>query len=156
MRALRLWELGLGILVCGGLLLGVISPGGAAGHEGGSRVHQVIIPEEDRFAPYALTVRAGDTVEWINQDSDDHTVVSDDAFTTTEHKGTDQLLPGTESTGGPPSTFTLRFSHPGAFFGMERQGPRLAIRRFVIYEEGRGVSSAAVDRFDCPSDCPMP
>src|SRR5262249_41664158 len=97
------------------LLLGVASPSGAAGHDAGSRVHQVIIPKEDRFAPYALTIRAGDTVEWINQDSDNHTVVSDDAFTTTEHKGTDQLLPGTDSTGGTPSTFTLRFSRRGVF-----------------------------------------
>ena len=40
-----------------------------------------------------------------------------------------------------------------AFFGMERQGPRLAIRRFVIHEAGPGDLSAAIDRFDCPGDC---
>ena len=41
-----------------------------------------------------------------------------------------------------------------AFFGMAHQGPRLAIRRFRIHEEGRGRLAAAVDRFDCPGDCP--
>jgi hypothetical protein len=41
-----------------------------------------------------------------------------------------------------------------AFFGVGPQGPRLAIRRFTIHEEGRGSLSASVDRFDCPGDCP--
>jgi plastocyanin len=115
MRALRLWEFGLGVLVCGGLLLGMASPSGATGQGGGSRAHQIIIPAEDRFTPYALTIGAGDTVQWVNQDTDDHTVVSDDVFTTAGHLQTDQLLPGTDSTGGTPSTFTLRFSQPGVF-----------------------------------------
>jgi len=115
MRALRLWEFGLGVLLCGGLLLGMASPSGAAGQGGGSWARQIIIPAEDRFTPYALTIGAGDTVQWVNQDTDDHTVVSDDVFTTAGHLHTDQLLPGTDSTGGPPSTFTRRFSQPGVF-----------------------------------------
>jgi hypothetical protein len=41
-----------------------------------------------------------------------------------------------------------------AFFDLERQGPRLAIRRFIIHEDGQGHLSAAIDRFDCPGDCP--
>ncbi|MGH7894432.1 MAG: cupredoxin domain-containing protein [Candidatus Binatia bacterium] len=48
----------------------------------GGRVHQmVIVPEEDRFLPFSLTIRAGESVRWVNGDTDDHTVVSDDAFT---------------------------------------------------------------------------
>jgi plastocyanin len=41
----------------------------------------VIVPEEDRFTPFALTIHPGETVRWVNEDTDDHTVVSDDAFT---------------------------------------------------------------------------
>jgi plastocyanin len=76
---------------------------------------QVIVPGEDRFFPFALTIRAGDCVEWVNQDTDDHTVVSDDPFNTAGNKGTDHLLPGTDSNGGQPGTFVLRFSKRGTF-----------------------------------------
>jgi len=80
------------------------------GHEGQARghVHQVVIPGEDRFAPFALTIHAGDTVEWINKDTDDHTVVSDDAFDTAGHQGTDRLVPSGR-------TFQLTFNNPGTF-----------------------------------------
>jgi plastocyanin len=76
---------------------------------------QVVVPGEDRFFPFALTIHAGDCVEWVNQDTDDHTVVSDDAFNTAGHSGTDHLLPGTDSNGGKPGTFVLRFNHTGTF-----------------------------------------
>jgi hypothetical protein len=75
----------------------------------------VIVPEADRFTPFALTIHAGDTVEWTNFDTDDHTVVSDDAFNTAGHKRTNQLLPGTDSNGGKPGKFRLRFDRPGTF-----------------------------------------
>jgi hypothetical protein len=78
-------------------------------------VHQIIVPEEDRFTPFALRIRAGDTVEWVNRDTDDHTIVSDDVFNTTGRRGIDQLLPGTDSTGGSPGRFRLRFFRPGIF-----------------------------------------
>lgn len=55
----------------------------------------------------------GDSVQWVNQDTDDHTVVSDDPFNTAGHVGTNHLLPGTDSNGGQPGTFILRFTHPG-------------------------------------------
>jgi plastocyanin len=71
--------------------------------------HRVTIPDEDRFTPFALTIHVGDRVKWINNDSDDHTVVSDDAFDTAGHKGTDHLIP---ANGG---TFVLRFRHSGMF-----------------------------------------
>jgi len=79
-----------------------------AGGTRASSVHQVTIPGEDRFTPFALTIRTGDRVRWVNNDSDDHTVVSDDAFNTTGHRGLDQPLPA----GG---SFVLRFRHPGMF-----------------------------------------
>src|SRR5207249_10385718 len=72
------------------------------------RVHEVTIPDSDRFTPFAVTIHAGDSVRWVNHDSDDHTVVSDDAFDTAGHRGTDMMVPS----GG---TFTLHFSHPGTF-----------------------------------------
>ena len=79
------------------------------------RVQTITIPEEDRFTPMAITIRAGETVKWVNNDTDDHTVVSDDAFNTTGPHGLDHLLPGTDSNGGQPGTFMLRFNRPGTF-----------------------------------------
>jgi plastocyanin len=80
-----------------------------------SKVHTVNVPEEDRFTPFVTTIKAGEQVSWVNNDTDDHTVVSDDLFTTTNNKHTDMLLPGTESNGGKPGVVTLRFNKPGVF-----------------------------------------
>jgi len=77
--------------------------------------HQVIVPEEDLFKPFSLTIRAGDSVEWINNDTDDHTVVSNDVFNTTGDKNVDIVIPGTDSNGGVPGKFTLKFPKPGVF-----------------------------------------
>jgi plastocyanin len=76
---------------------------------------QVVVPEADRFTPFVVTTHAGQSVEWINRDTDDHTVVSDDVFNTAGHKGTDHLLPGTDSNGGKAGRFVLRFDRPGTF-----------------------------------------
>jgi len=82
----------------------------------GPRVNRmVIIPGEDRFTPFHLTIRIGESVEWVNQDTDDHTVVSNDAFNTAGHTGMNMLLKGTDSNGGTPGTLRLRFTHPGTF-----------------------------------------
>ena len=72
-------------------------------------VRQIIVPDEDRFTPFAITIRVGQTVQWVNNDTDAHTVVSDDAFNTAGHRGTNVLLP---ANGG---TFSLRFRHSGTF-----------------------------------------
>ena|ERR1700730_9869530 len=72
-------------------------------------VRQIIVPTEDRFTPFAITIRVGQTVEWVNTDADDHTVVSDDAFNTAGHRGVNVILP---ANGG---TFRLTFKHPGVF-----------------------------------------
>ncbi len=81
-------------------------PSRAAGE---ARVHQVVVPEEDRFSPFSLTIHVGDSVQWINNDEDDHAIVSDEVFTTAGHKRVNRLLP---ANGG---TFTLQFSRPGVF-----------------------------------------
>jgi plastocyanin len=75
----------------------------------------VTIPEEDRFTPFAVTIHTGDSVTWKNEDTDDHTLVTDDAFTTTDNHGVNQLLPGTDANNGKPSKFTLTFREPGTF-----------------------------------------
>jgi plastocyanin len=80
-----------------------------------SRHHQVTIPADDRFSPYSLTIHAGDTVTWVNKDTDDHTVVSDNAFNTSDHRGVNMLLPGTDNNKGKPGTLTLRFDRAGTF-----------------------------------------
>ena len=70
---------------------------------------QVVIPDEDRFSPFAMTVQVGTTVTWVNNDTDDHTLVSDDAFNTAGHFGTNILI---RANGGKVS---LTFRHPGVF-----------------------------------------
>ena len=92
---------------------GIVSVSSAENNH--SHSHTVTIPEEDRFTPLALTIHSGDSVEWVNKDTDDHTVVSDDVFNTTGTKGLDHLLPGTDANGGNPGTFDLRFTHQGTF-----------------------------------------
>ena len=72
-------------------------------------VRQIIVPDEDRFTPFAITVRVGQTVQWVNNDIDDHTVVSIDAFNTAGHRGAKALL---KANGG---TLNLTFHHPGTF-----------------------------------------
>ena len=74
----------------------------------------VIVPKEDRFSPFALTIRSGEAVEWVNMDTDDHTIVSND-FVNTGQKTINILLPGTDSNNGKPGTFRLHFSRPGVF-----------------------------------------
>ncbi len=81
-----------------------------------SRSHnQVIVPGEDRFTPFSQTIHVGDSVTWINMDTDDHTVVSDDDLNTVTPRRINRLLPGTDSNNGKPGTVTLRFPQPGVF-----------------------------------------
>ena len=74
----------------------------------------VNIPGEDRFAPFAVTIKAGDKVQWVNGDTDDHTIVTDDAFTTAGHDDVNHLITGTASAAGA-GQFALTFNHPGTF-----------------------------------------
>jgi plastocyanin len=98
----------IGLLVLVAVLLGGFATISASGKSANSTA-QVTVPQADRFTPFGLTIHTGDSVKWTNNDEDDHTVVSDDAFNTTNNKGTNQLLP---ADGG---TVTLRFTHPGQF-----------------------------------------
>ena len=93
------------VVVAALIPVGAISAGASRDHH---RVGHVTVPDEDRFAPFAITIRAGDAVKWTNNDSDDHTVVSDDAFNTAGHQGENQLLPSGQS-------IVLVFRHPGTF-----------------------------------------
>jgi len=77
--------------------------------------HIVLIPDTDKFVPFHMTVHVGDTVTWINQDTDDHSVVSNDAFNTAGHNGLNVVIPGTDNNGGKPGIFSLRFFPPGTF-----------------------------------------
>jgi plastocyanin len=76
---------------------------------------QVIVPEADRFSPFALTILAGEAVRWVNKDTDDHTIVSLDVSNTTGPKRINIVLPGTDSNGGKPGQFQLIFDKPGTW-----------------------------------------
>jgi plastocyanin len=98
------------------VLAGFIAATAVRGSAEESRAaHQVVVPEADRFTPFAITIKAGDSVQWINRDTDDHTVVSDDAFNSAGHRGFDRLFRGTAANGGRPGVLSLRFDHPGTF-----------------------------------------
>lgn len=70
------------------------------------RLHDVLIPGSDRFAPFALTIREGDSVRWTNANTDAHTIVSDDAVNSAGPRGVNITIP----VGG---TQTIRFDQPG-------------------------------------------
>src|SRR5215831_13756620 len=103
----RWWALPLAMLAC-------LSISGAQSQSSASNsplpaARQIIVPDEDRFTPFAITVRVGQPVVWINNDTDDHTVVSNDVFNTAGHRGVNVVL---KANGGK---FVLVFRHPGVF-----------------------------------------
>jgi len=69
---------------------------------------QIMVPGEDRFTPFAVTVHVGQKVTWVNNDTDAHYVVSNDAFNTAGHKGVNHFLT-------PGSSYSLKFTKPGVF-----------------------------------------
>lgn len=80
-----------------------------------SKIKQVVIPEEDRFQPFVIQVRPGTTVKWTNQDTDDHTIVTDNTVTTTGPKGLNATIPGTTNNHGSPGTYSIRFKKQGVY-----------------------------------------
>jgi plastocyanin len=100
------WWVVLSLLVCSSLLHAFGQADRAANLPA---ARQIIVPGEDRFAPFAITVRVGQPVVWINNDADDHTIVSNDAFNTAGHRGTNVIL---KANGGK---IVLVFKHPGVF-----------------------------------------
>ena len=107
MSILRLRWAALALLVVCLFALASFNP--AVAQSSNPTVRQIIVPDEDRFTPFAITIRVGQRVQWVNNDTDDHTIVSDDAFNTAGHRGTNVVLP---ANGGQ---FTLVFKHPGVF-----------------------------------------
>src|SRR5581483_8999451 len=84
------------------LTVGVAAKMGAAAQDQAGKRHAqatIVIPDEDRFSPFVTTVFAGDRVNFVNQDTDNHTVVSDDAV----------------NDGGPPGVYSTVFGHPGTW-----------------------------------------
>jgi plastocyanin len=110
-------RLGLLVLALAAVLFGV----GAALHTPGAHAarrpvaKQVIVPEEDRFSPFSQTIHVGDTVAWINMDSDDHPIVTDNALTTAGNKGINVVLLGTDNNNGNPGTYKLTFGKAGVY-----------------------------------------
>jgi plastocyanin len=133
----------LAITVAALLTIGVVAVGVLPSADAApARRHRVLVPEADRFTPAGLTIHAGDTVQWVNRDTDNHTVVSDDAFTTADHAGTDVHLVGTDDNGGQPGTVQLTFSQPGMFFYYCRLHARLdASRQPVAPGPDGGIQS---------------
>lgn len=78
-------------------------------------IKNVMIPGVDKFIPFALQIKAGETVQWMNNDTDDHTVVSDDVFNSPGFKNVNHLIPGTDHNGGHPGVFRKTFNHVGTF-----------------------------------------
>jgi len=110
----------LGLIAGGAVLLIlalVVAPARttSARDDDNGRNHQVVVPGEDRFVSFAITIRAGDIVTWLNQDTDNHTVVSDDFFNNTGPRNVNQLLVGTDQNHGQPGQVRLRFDQPGTF-----------------------------------------
>ena len=94
---------------------GVVSSAASSPAHSRHDSHVVNIPDTDKFVPFHMTVHVGSRVTWINSDTDDHTVVSDEAFNSAGHSGLNHLIPGTDSNNGKPGVFSLRFDHPGTF-----------------------------------------
>jgi plastocyanin len=105
------------IVVLGLTLFMVLAAAAATPNAQPARVahNQVIVPEEDRFTPFSQTIHAGEAVRWINMDTDDHSVVSDDAFNSAGNRGVNIVLRGTDNNNGKPGTLVLHFNHPGTF-----------------------------------------
>jgi|SRR5581483_1708259 len=100
------------------LTVGVAAKMGAAAQDQAGKRHAqatIVIPDEDRFSPFVTTVFAGDRVNFVNQDTDNHTVVSDDAVNDGGPRGIDVVINGTDSNGGKPGVYSTVFGHPGTW-----------------------------------------
>jgi len=121
-----------------------ISAIGAGASGGGGTVGHVIVPHSDRFNPFAVTIHAGDKVKWVNHDTDDHTVVTDNAFDTAGHKGVNKRL---TASGG---ALSLRFKHPGTFVYYCRFHARLDAKNQPVAPGPDGGIQASNGNFGTP------
>src|SRR5262249_17446210 len=111
---------------------------------------QVIVPDEDRFTPFAQTVHTGDIVQWINTDTDDHTVVSDDFINSGGRRKIDVVIPGTDNNGGKPGLFSLRMTSPGTFLFYRRSHSHLDDDPQPVAPGPKGGIQAADGNFGTP------
>lgn len=58
------------------LLLTLAMAGCGGGEAGEARGPNTVVMEDIQFSPKALTVKAGQTVTWVNEDSVEHNVVA--------------------------------------------------------------------------------
>jgi plastocyanin len=106
MPNLRTFFVALALVAIGAVVLAtssrfVLEANAAAGR-------MVMIPGEDRFTPFSVTIHVGQSVQFVNNDTKPHNVVSNDTFNTAGNKGTNHLL----SAG---SKFSLTFNQTGVF-----------------------------------------
>ncbi len=84
------------------LSLGAFLAAPAAARAGTAAAQTTVVIEDFQFVPQSVTVNAGDSVRWINNDNADHTTTSDG--------------PGWDSGDFPPgSSFTYTFTTQGTF-----------------------------------------
>lgn len=80
-------------------------------------LHLVTMTPGDRFSPATLTIRRGDTVEWLNRDDEVHTVTADPSKAT--NPAHYRLPPGVSAfdSGDIPAgkAFTKTFTVPGSY-----------------------------------------
>src|SRR6185369_6888361 len=101
------------VLVVGAAMAARLASAQQAGKRTSGRPAAVfIVPEEDRFTPYVLRVHDGDKITVINQDEDAHTVVSDDAVSTTGPRHLDMLVPAAGDEDHPGKA-SFRVGPPG-------------------------------------------
>lgn len=76
--------------------------GGSPAAAGSPATVTVVVAKEFMFAPASLTVEAGSTVTWTNQDDEPHTVVSDSGLFRSGALDTKE-------------SFSFRFDQPGTY-----------------------------------------
>jgi plastocyanin len=130
-------------------LLGLVSFGPALA-DSQAVTKKVTIPDEDRFLPFALTIHVGDSVQWTNNDTDDHTIVAVSAFTNTDHKTVNHLILGTDNNGGNPGVFKLKFNVEGRFTYHCRFHAKLDAHHQPIAPGPRGGIQSANGNFGTP------
>ena len=123
----------------GAIALLVASTPGAIPTASAATQEMVIVPGEDRFTPFHLTVHVGDTVQFVNNDTDDHTVVTDEKLNTLGLR-INQKLVGLEHNNDQPGTLDFTFDSPGTVVYYCRFHSHLD-RRHQPSHRGRRVAS---------------
>src|SRR5574337_39288 len=72
----RIWTLAAVVLLAATAACGQAPQVNTSAAASASKTVSVVIPGTDRFSPFALTINQGDTVRWVNNDTDEHVVVT--------------------------------------------------------------------------------